>query len=91
MKRIIPIAAFFVGVVLFCIGSLGQGVSNGIPYLEPRRGTFAGADETPWRQATLSGPERMMLWGMVVAGCGAVGVVAVTVVRAVRRRADPGA
>jgi hypothetical protein len=90
MKRTIPIAAIFVGAVLFCMGVLGQGVYHGVPYLELRRGTFAGADDTPWRLATLSGPEHMMLWGMIVAGGGAVGVAAVTIVRAVSRRTAPG-
>jgi hypothetical protein len=91
MKRIIPIVAVFVGVVLFCMGRLGQGVYHGIPYLETRSGTFAGADDRTWRQAGLSDSERMMLWGMIVAGCGAVGVVAGTVVRVVRRQNRRGA
>jgi hypothetical protein len=81
MTRMISIAAFFVGAVLFCTGVLSAGVYHGVPYLEHRRGTFAGADETPWRLATLSGSEHMMLWGMVVAGCGAVGGVAASVAR----------
>jgi hypothetical protein len=91
MKWFFPIAAIFLGVVLFCMGVLSAGVYHGIPYLEPRRGTFAGADNTPWQLATLSGPERMMLWGMVVAGCGVVGTAGLAMVGVVRfrgRRSD---
>jgi hypothetical protein len=43
-----------------------------------------GADDTPWQLATLSGPEHMMLWGMVLTGCGALSLAVIPVVRAVR-------
>jgi hypothetical protein len=90
MKWVIPAVAVFVGAALFCMGVLGQGVYHGVPYLQPRRGTFAGADDTPWQLAMLSGPEHMMLWGMVVAGCGAVSMAIIAVVRAVKRRTTRG-
>ena len=86
MRWIIPVVMVFVGIALLCMGVLGQGVYHGIPYLGSRQGSFAGADDTPWELAMLSGPERMMLWGIGVAGCGAVSLGIMVVLRVVRHR-----
>jgi hypothetical protein len=85
-KRIIPIGLIFAGGALFCMGTLGQGVYHGVPYLEPRQAPFLGQDDTQWHWDNLSHSECMMLWGIVVAACGAVSMLIITVVRAARRR-----
>jgi hypothetical protein len=86
-KRVIPIVLIFAGGALSCMGTLGQGVYHGVPYLEPRQGPFLGPDDTQWQWDNLSLSEHMMLWGIVVAACGAVSMLIMTVVRAVRRTA----
>jgi len=85
-RRVIPLAAIFIGGALSCMGTLGQGVYHGVPFVEPRHGPFLGPDDTQWQWDKLSTSELMMFWGMILAVCGVLGMAILSVARALKRR-----